>query len=320
MLATTRAGFRDSLDDDGAFSVLVANAALTTPEAEVLALLATAEIDSSCRQLVAALRGEGQADRVTLGALGQILGDGHPGALVVAPTSALRRTAFVDVGTDGPWVDHRVALHQSVIWSLLGDTSPDPELPVGVVEFDLDDASAPGDSDLVVATGPDRMRRRHAGAASASARRFLCAAAPTDDSEWAALVREATITGRGLLIEIDDSVTPLMRRWMARADHLVWVLSSRSAPPIDELPDRTWTEVFAQANEPTDGEWLAAFGPGVDRTHRLTFDQMHRVQRTRDAVGGDLDAAVRRLASGPLERLHASHLTESLLGRHRAEP
>jgi hypothetical protein len=150
-LATTRSGFHDSLDDDGAFSVLVANAALTTPEAEVLALLATAEIDSSCRQLVAALRGDGQADRITLGALGQILGNDHPGALAVAPTSALRRTAFVDIGTDGPWADHRVALHQSVIWSLLGDTSPDPDLPVGVIEFELDDASAAGDSHFVVA-------------------------------------------------------------------------------------------------------------------------------------------------------------------------
>jgi AAA+ superfamily predicted ATPase len=190
-----------------------------------------------------------------------------------------------------------------VIWSLLGDTSPDPDLPVGVIEFELDDASEPGDSDFVVATGPDRMRRRHAGAAAAAARRFVCAPAPANDSEWAALVREATITGRALLIEIDDSVTPLMRRWLARAEHLVWVLSSRSAPPIDELPDRSWTEVFAHATEPTDDEWLAAFGPGVDRTHRLTFDQMHRVQRTREAVGGDLDAAVRRLASGPLERL-----------------
>ena len=303
LLAAARAGFHDSLDDDGPFSVLAANAALTTPEAEVLALLATAEIDSHCRRLVAAMHGDGHTDRITLGALRQILGDDHPGALVVAPTSALRRTAFVDIGTDGPWVDHPVALHQSVIWSLLGDTSPDPDLPVGVVEFELDDASASGDSDFVVATGPDRMRRRLAGAASASGRRFVCAPAPTDDSEWAALVREATITGRALLIEIDDSVSPLMRRWLHRAEHLVWVLSSRSGPPIDELPDRSWTEVFAHAHEPTDDEWLAAFGPGVDRSHRLTFDQMHRVQRTREAVGGDIDAAVRRLASGPLERL-----------------
>jgi SpoVK/Ycf46/Vps4 family AAA+-type ATPase len=30
---------------------------------------------------------------------------------------------------------------------------------------------------------------------------------------------------------------------------------------------------------------------------------MHRVQRSREAVGGDIDAAVRRLASGPLEQL-----------------
>jgi AAA+ superfamily predicted ATPase len=116
-------------------------------------------------------------------------------------------------------------------------------------------------------------------------------------------VREATITGRGLLIEIDDTLEPAMRRWLHRATHLVWVILARSAPPIDQLPTRPWTELHARADEPTDAEWDAVFGPAVERTHRLTFDQMHRVQRVQAAVGGDIDAAVRRLASGPLEHL-----------------
>ncbi len=155
----------------------------------------------------------------------------------------------------------------------------------------------------MIVTGADRMRRRQAGAASAPGGRYICATAPTSDAEWATLVREATITGRGLMVEVDDTLDAPLRRWLERATHLVWVVLARSAPPIEQLPARPWTEVHATTTEPTDVEWDAVFGPSVERTHRLTFDQMHRVQRVRDAVGGDVDAAVRRLASGPLEHL-----------------
>jgi AAA+ superfamily predicted ATPase len=298
-----RSALVDDLGRDSSFSVLVSNAGLGVDEAEVLALLATAEIDANCRRLVASLQGDSHAGRVTLGSLATILGAGHRGALTLAPTSALRRSAFVDVGVDGPWTDQPVALHPSVVWSLLGDESPDPDLPVGVTELDLDDDTPAVGDDFVVVTGSDKMRRRHGGATAAAGRRFLCLAAPTTDTEWAAVVREATITGRALLVEIDDSVTTMMRRWLERAHHLVWVLSSRSGPSIDDLPERSWTEVIAEAGEPTDAEWADAFGPGAERSHRLTFEQIHRVRRTRQAVGGDIDAAVRRLASGPLERL-----------------
>ena len=293
-----------SLTTDDAFAVLVANARLDTDQAEVLALLATAEVDSNCRNLVASLQGDSRSGQLTLGTLAVVLPQAHPGALTVTHTAALRRTGFVAVGNEGPWADRVVALNEGVVWTLLGDDSPDPDLPVGIEVVDLDRSSDVGDgSSLVVVTGADRMRRRQAAFVHAAGDRFMCCDLPTSDVEWSALVREATITGRGVVLEVGDALDATTRRWLDRASHLVWALSGRNAPPIDQLPDRPWTEVVAPSDDPTDEEWAATFGEGVERTHRLTYDQMHRVQRTRNAVGGDIDAAVRRLASGPLEQL-----------------
>ncbi len=295
---------RESLSDDDGFAVLVANARLRDTEAEVLALLATAEVDSNCRHLVAALQGDSRAGQLTLGTLAVVLPDGHPGALTVAHTAPLRRAGFVEVGGDGPWSDRVVALNEAVVWTLLGDESPDPDLPVGIEAVDLDQPSdADTGSTLVVVTGADRMRRRQAAFIHAVGDRFMCCDLPTSDAEWSALAREATITGRGVVLEVGDALDATTRKWLDRASHLVWALSCRSAPPIDQLPTRPWTEVSASAHDPTDDEWTATFGAGLERTHRLTYDQMHRVQRSRNAVGGDIDAAVRRLASGPLEQL-----------------
>jgi AAA+ superfamily predicted ATPase len=301
-----RRELRASLADDDAFAVLVANARLLDEEAEVLALLAAAEVDSSCRNLVAALQGDSRAGQLTLGTLAVVLPPGHRGALTVTHSAALCRAGFVEVGRDGPWADRVVALNDAVIWTLLGDESPDPELPVGVEVVDVDlsgDPDTAGVSMLVVVTGDDRMRRRHTAFGHAAGDRFLCCDLPTSDAEWSALVREATITGRGIVLEAGDSLDATTRRWLERASHLVWALSCRCAPPIDQLPSRPWIEVSASSDDPTDEEWAQTFGPGIERTHRLTYDQMHRVQRSRTAVGGDIDAAVRRLASGPLEQL-----------------
>ncbi len=302
-----RRELREALADDDAFAVLVANAGLRDEEAEVLALLATAEVDSSCRNLVAALQGDSRAGHLTLGTLAIVLPAGHPGALTVTHAAPLCRTGFVEVGRDGPWADRVVALNEAVVWTLLGDESPDPSLPVGIEMIDVDRQALAGKADdlstLVVVTGDDRMRRRHTAFSHAVGDRFMCCDLPASDAEWSALVREATITGRGIVLEVGDTLDATTRRALDRASHLVWALSCRCAPPIDQLPTRPWTEVRASSDDPTDDEWANTFGPGIERTHRLTYDQMHRVQRSRDAVGGDIDAAVRRLASGPLEQL-----------------
>jgi len=304
------AAFGDSLNGAGPFAALAANAGLSRAEADVLAVVATAESDTNCQSLVAVIQGDPNRNRVAIGSLASLLGSGHAGPLTVAHDSALRRSAFVDVVQEGPWADHLVTVHPGVVWALMGDASPDPDLPIGVTLVDGADFATPEpgaeqriETGLLVVVGPDRMRRREAAVNSSMIDRFICCSPPDNDREWSALVREATITGRGLLIEVDDHLDAITQRWLRRATHLVWVVSARSGPPIDQFPDRPWAEIVVAPTEPSDLEWNLAFGVDVDRSHHLTFDQLHRVRVARNALGGDIDAAVRRLASGPLEQL-----------------
>ncbi len=304
LVAEASANLEASLIKPGAFATLVTNAALDLDSAEVLALIATAESDKACQQLVAELHGSSTTvDRPTLGVLRLLLGAHHRGTLCVSHDAPLRRCAFIDVGSVGPWVDHTVSLHPSVVWSLIGDSSRDPDVPDGATTFEHEEASGGDTADFVIVNGPDRMRRWQAAARSTGAGRFLCVAAPEADVAWAALVREATITGRGLIIEVEDGLPAVGRRWIDRARHLVWVLSATSGPPANELPERRWVDVLADDPAPTDDEWAALLGPNAERTHRLTMDQLHRVSRDHAAARGDVDAAVRRLSSGKLEKL-----------------
>ena len=304
LVAEASANLEASLMRPGAFAALVTNAELDLDSAEVLALMATAESDKACQQLVAELHGSSTTvDRPTLGVLRLLLGAHHRGPLCVAHDAPLRRCAFIDVTPIGPWVDHTVSLHPSVVWSLIGDSSRDPDAPDGTTTFEHVEATGGETTDFVIVNGPDRMRRWQAAARSTGAERFMCVAAPDTDVAWAALVREATITGSGLIIEVEDGLPTVGRRWIDRARNLVWVLSATSGPTADELPERRWLDLLADDPAPTDDEWAALLGPGAKRTHRLTMDQLHRVSRDHAAARGDIDAAVRRMSSGRLEKL-----------------
>jgi AAA+ superfamily predicted ATPase len=305
----SRAAFVSSLSSASPFATIVANAALSLPEAEVLAVLATAEADRHCQQLVASIQGDANSGRLTLGTLGDIFERGHLGALALGPESRLRCAALADVAVKGPWAGHVIELHRGVVWALIGDLSPDPGLPNAVDYHEssidgADDIDQTG-HDLVVVNGSDPMRRRQIGAQAAFGTRFVCATVTPDttDETWAAMVREATITGQGIIVEADSSLPEIGRRWIQRATHLAWVVSAPSGPPVAEMPTRPWHAVTAAATPPSDAEWAAAFGADTPRTHRLSYDQMHRVTKSLQSSGGDIDAAVRRLASGRLEQL-----------------
>lgn len=307
-----REAFEVSLSAPAPFATIVANAGLSTGEAEVLAVLAAAEADRHCQQLVASIQGDARSGQLTLGTIGDIFEHGHIGPLALGPESRLRRSALVDVAVAGPWASHVIELHRGVVWALVGDLSPDPDLPGDIESHDssADPAELTPDSDqttrdLVVVNGSDPMRRRQAGALAAFGTRFICATvnADTTNDTWAALVREATITGQGVVIAVDSTLPAAGRRWIQRATHLSWVVSAPSGPPVYEMPTRTWSAITADSSPPTDDEWSGVFGPETPRTHRLTYDQMHRVSRSLQSSGGDIDAAVRRLASGPLEQL-----------------
>src|SRR5918993_702770 len=221
-----RAGARLLLD--GPFAALASNAGLDQQEAEVLALLACAEASWPMQRLVGELQCDQRRTRLSLGLLTVLFGPDHPGPLTLTPGSRLRRAELVTVAGDAPWADQEVMLHPTVVWALLGDASTDPDLPVDVTWVDTAgeaDAAHSGNDTFVVVTGLDRSRRRALGVAAALGHRFLCVGDPGTAEERSAVVREATITGRGLLVEIDDRISSELRRMIDHAGHLVWVLS-----------------------------------------------------------------------------------------------
>ncbi|MGH9187449.1 MAG: ATP-binding protein, partial [Acidimicrobiales bacterium] len=132
---------------------------------------------------------------------------------------------------------------------------------------------------------------------------FLVTPVPEDDRGLAAIVREASLGGFGVVLELDDDLPPAGRRVVERADHLAWALVSRVDIPIDRLPRRPWVQRRGGEEPPSDEEWLSALGSGVAREHPLTAEQLQLVATAYPAVNGDLDAAVRRLAGGRLDRL-----------------
>jgi AAA+ superfamily predicted ATPase len=312
-----RDALHGSLADSSPFSVLAGNLGIDGDLAEVFALLVAAEIDVSLGRLVRQISGDQSRGRLTLGVLQNLFPAPHLGTLSVAAHSPLRRSAFVTIATDGPWADHAVKVHPGVIWALVGDGTPDPDLPPNTVIHRCDPADrSPGAivADVVIANGLDRIRRRQAGALAGAADQYLCASDTDDEVAWAALVREASITGSGVIIDLATSLPVAGRRWIERATHLTWVVSAATGPTLDELPDRQWTHIEAGSDDPTDLEWATAFGPTAPRSHRLSPDQLDRVSHafnrsltnrgvSKTDLGDDIDDAVRRLASGRLETL-----------------
>ena len=299
-VATER--FSSVLDEPSAFATLVSNIGLTLDEAHVFALLLAVEVDASLHLEVAALQRDSARNRLTLGTIVEAFStiEGHSGVLAVAPDSPLARAGMIELHPDGPWSDHLVAVHPSIVWALLGDTSVDPALPPVVARVDTDEI---GGSSLTIVSGDDVIRRRQAALRATLGARFIVVSAPTDEAGWAAVVREATVTGAGVVLEVDDALSPLGRRWIERATHIAWSISSRRDLPLDDIPRRAWAAVQAESHPVTDAEWDAVIGVGSERGHHLTPSQLDRVGRVLPAVAGDVDRAVRRLASGGLETL-----------------
>jgi AAA+ superfamily predicted ATPase len=90
-------------------------------------------------------------------------------------------------------------------------------------------------------------------------------------------------------------------------DHLAWALSSPIELPLEELPRRPWVERRAGPPEITDDEWSGALGETARKGHRLSAEQLRLVAAASAGLGGDVDAAVRRLASGHLDQ-HARRI------------
>jgi hypothetical protein len=121
---------------------------------------------------------------------------------------------------------------------------------------------------------------------------------------WDALVREATATGAGVILEVAGELPPEARDRIERADHLAWGISSPTELAIERLPHRPWVDVRADDGAATEDDWRELLGADTP-WRRLGREQLRLVGLATAALDGDVDAAVRRLASGHLDPMAA---------------
>jgi hypothetical protein len=283
----------------GSFATICANARLPARSVEVFALAVSCELSSTHQQLLDRLQGH-SGSRPTLFTIARLLGDFSECAVTLGSGSPLRAAGLVELVEDGPWSQHGVVVPPAVMWALCGDPQPDPGLPPGTTTVTTDE---PGGLPLVHVSGRDRARRLQAASQYTAGTRFVVVEPGDDAAEWSAVVREATLSGAGVIVEVDGTVSQMCRSWIERAAHLSWAIVSPVEVPVRQMPDRPWREYEADDSLPSDDEWSAALGDEVARTHPLTAEQLDTVGRVLPARGGDLDAAVRRLLAGPLDRL-----------------
>ena len=304
-LAAARERFAEMLTEPCPFSAIAANAALTLAEAQLLAIAVSCELDPALARLVAVAHDDLNRQRLSLYLVDRILvgaGAGVAVGEVLGADSGLRRCSFVDVVEDGPWAHHTVVVQPSVVWALVGDAAMDPQVPHAALVL-ADESGSAGDDDFVIVVGEDRIRRRAEAMRRALAVRFLVLPQPTEAAAWSAVVREATLSGMGVVLELDGSLSADARRIIDRTTHLAWAISTRRQIAINDMPHRPWLEFAAGAAQADDDEWEARIGVHGGHRHHLSAEQLDLVGRAFRATHGDLDAAVRRLVAGPLEQL-----------------
>jgi hypothetical protein len=295
---------REAASGEGPFAAMVTMAKLDDTAARVLAVCAGIALDRRLQRLVSTLRHDPGAEELDVDVLMQLLG--AEALEQLGEDAPLNTACLLDVENSGPLTAATVTVARRVTWALAGDGALDPGLPADV-ELYAAPPFAIGMDDLVLVHGADRARRLQAAVTRAAALGFIVLTEPADLPAWKALVREATVSGFGIVLELSAPLTTLGRHWLERADHLSWALSSRDPLPLDALPDRAFVEVSADEAQVSDDEWRAVF-PDTDppAARRPTADQL-RLARMVARPGSDPQQAIRRVASGSLLR-HATRV------------
>jgi hypothetical protein len=309
LIAESREAFTAALDGDSPFAGLVRNADLTVADAEVFAAICAIELDPLRQQAVCEIAGDTAQRRLSLSMVATLFGPDHVGPLALSEDSPLARAALVEIAVARTWSSRLVGPAERVSWHLLGDESLDPGLPL-----DLDvvealagegDRSEPTDGELVLVVGTDATRRLQAAVGALPNAMFLVVDAPHEPEHWRALVREATISGTGIVLRVEDALSLDARHWIERTPHLHWAITSPAELPLDGLPRRAWRETLAGDPVARPDEVEAVFG-NTDADgfgdHRLSAQQLRMIAIAAGGVGGPR-AALRRLAAGPIEKL-----------------
>jgi hypothetical protein len=302
LVADRRGRFHLSLRNDSRFARMVGSATLSPDEAEVLALLAAVEMDERRQRLAVYVQDSVHLPRLALGTLDRLFPPPHAGVRAVAPDARLARAALVQVEDGGPWATRMASVARRAAWVLAGDDSPDQDLPQDAAMVDPAGAD-PGGEDLLLVVGPDRATRLGTAFRRCRGARFVVTPAPGTPEGWRAVVREATVSGRSVVLDLDRELSAEGRFWIERGDHLGWALCSSVELALDRLPERGWVEVREDDGRATPEDWALAFGGADGNGHRLGREQVRLAGLAARGLGGDVHAAVRRLASGHLDAL-----------------
>ena len=237
---------------------------------------------------------------VTVGVLDQLFGVWTRGASLVGPSSHLISAHLINVSDTGPFASRSINVCPSVMWALAGDKNLDTALPFGS-EL-ISDADESGDLTSLLVLGEDRQARRTKSIERLAHNSFLYVRNPGTLDEWKSAVREATIAGAALVIDLSEEFSPQGLRLAADATHLMLAVCCKSPIDIDLLPNgRNWREVYAENKALTKEEQLEEFGQAT--MYPLTQDHAHKVRRGLPLVSDDLNRAVRRLADNRLSTL-----------------
>jgi AAA+ superfamily predicted ATPase len=288
---------------EDAFAGIVLAAELDEAEARVLAVVAGIDLDRRLGSMVGRLTARPADPRPSVDLLARLLGGGAVAAL--APTGRLSRAALLDVEEGVALASARVAVHRSVAWTLLDQPALDPDLPHGVAVVAAGDAL--GGPRLALVHGDDRQRRLQTAVAVTWGLGFVVAAPPAAEAGWRALVRQATLLGAGVVLDLTAPPDELTRHWVERADHLSWALCSREPLPLETLPDVTFTECEAGDRHVSPEEWLATLPGHPVPARRPTATQLDLLRRVHAPAGVP---PMRRLAAGSLLK-HARRVTPS---------
>jgi AAA+ superfamily predicted ATPase len=282
---------------DGPLAAIVASAELDETSARVLAVCGTIELDRRLQHLVAHLEHDPAATRPSVDLLARLLGPDVAGSL--ADDAPLARSCLLEVEAHASFAAAQVVLHRRVTWALLDDLSLDPALAPGT-ELLVLEPDRIGSQSLVFVHGADRVRRVQAAVGAAAALAFLVTTPPTDVAGWRCLVRQATVAGLGIVLELPSAeLDAAVRAWVERADHLAWALCSTYPVDLATAPRRDYVELAAGDPWATADEWRAVF-PDTPVPPRLpTAEQLAAASRMPGTDRDDLQP-MRRIASGTL--------------------
>ncbi|GAA5143244.1 ATP-binding protein [Nocardioides marinquilinus] len=282
--------------DAGPLARIADAAGLDETEVQVLALCAAVDLDVRLQGLVVALGRVQAPTLLDVQLLTELLG--ADAARAVSADGRLDRAALLDVEREGPLATARVSLPRRTAWALLGDLALDPALDPACSYLPAH-GDDPGQSPLTLVHGADPLRRHQTASAVTIGEAFVASPAPVDDAGWRALVRQATVVGAGLVLDLEGPPTALDRRWVERADHLPIALCSVQPLPISQAPQRPFVQVAATPADVTDDEWAEAFPGAPVPGRRPTADQLRQAVLARQE-GDTPEEAVRRVATGAL--------------------